>query len=342
MLRTRRKSFAALLVIFGTLALGRVEAQAPLDLRYVPPKATMVLAASTPGIAAPITEALRALKGNDARETEAKIRAQLVTVFGASADDIAQVTAVALRSSPHQDVTIIRTTRPHDFKKAPGFFGDGAALKRHAGKVYHELAGRRPGFFYFPDDRTAIVAGMENDLHPCIDAGETGAADSALGKLWKDVADSHLAIAVDVAALRRMTPQAAPAAQIFGAIWEKSTVVVVGTTHGRDAKLRGVAVCADAADAAKVKQGVEAILPAARLGVAAGRQGLAADAAMPATARSLVGRALDVAEGIVTNARVEQDDRSVRLNVQVQPDPAVAVGAAWVLPALARVSRPAP
>src|SRR5439155_4102008 len=122
---------------------------------------------------------------------------ELLATLGAPSDALEQITEVLLPPSRGEKGLIIRTRQPHDFKRVASFFPAGTVEKRHAGQVYYQTTTGRPRAFFFPDDRTAIIAPREADLHLFIDAGKTGAAQAGWAKDWKEVQNQHFAVVVD-------------------------------------------------------------------------------------------------------------------------------------------------
>jgi hypothetical protein len=301
----------------------------------VPADAVSILAMSGPAVAEPISHALDALQLDAPRRDQAarRVESSLSAVLGAPPEVIEQVTFLGLGRGA-QDGIIVRTARAHDFRKAS--FGPAATEKQHAGKVYYKAA-TGTGFGSFPDDRTALFARQEADLRRLLDAGPGGPVDAAWAKLWKEVQAGPFASVLDLAALRRAGGQAAnPLAAALGPAWEKPAALAMSLSRGAQPAVRAVAVCASAAEAAEVRRGVAAALPGWRQQLAAGKQALAGEGQIPAEGKRLAGLACDRADALLRDAKVEQDGSAVRLTSAGQPDVMVLLGAAWVMPTLAR------
>src|SRR5207247_29371 len=89
-------------------------------------------------------------------------------------------------------------------KKVASFFAAGATEKSHAAHVYYQsVVDDHARYYFFADNRTAIVAYRELDLHRFIDAGGTGAAEAGWAKAWKSVQNSHFAFLADLTVLRQ-------------------------------------------------------------------------------------------------------------------------------------------
>src|SRR5262249_18472975 len=155
--------------------------------------------------------------------------------------------------------------------------------KTHAGKVYYQGPGERSRYYFFPDERTAIVANREADLHRFIDAGNAGAAQAGWAKAWKSVQSHHFAAVVNLAAGRQGggeggQPSVQPLVTALGPLGEKATTLVVCGTFDNGLALTANVTCATAEDGEKVRETVEAWLARGRAAIARGRQTMAADA----------------------------------------------------------------
>ncbi len=337
-------------LVLPSTAAAQVDPPRPLELSYVPKQASVVMGLAAPAIHEPIRQALKAAQAaEDTEEKLAKlIQANLLAVLGAPSEAIEQITVVMMRPYimrpasplPGQNGLIIRTRRPHDFKRVASFFPASAVEKTHAGRVYYVSADARARCYYFPDERTALVVNRESDVPLFIDAGKAGATQASWAQTWKNVQGSHFAFLVDLAAMRQESPP--PVVASLGPLGQKATTLVLGGSFNPGLTLVASATCATPEDSNTVKEAVEALLAQGRKAIPAGRQTVVTDEKLPAEAKRLVGVALDIGESLLKNAQIQREQATVHVKARVTADAAVAFGSAWVLPALTQVRRAAP
>lgn len=344
-------------LVFGALPVVRAAQAEPakaLELNYVPSQASAVLAFASPAIHEPIRQALKATQaGAETEEKLAKlIQANLLSVLGAPTDAIEQITMVFMRPHivqlgsplPGQNGLIMRTRQPHDFTKVASFFPAPVEEKRHAGQVYYQGTKENRRCYFFPDERTAVVAYRETDLHALMDAGKAGAAQAAWAQAWKGVHKNHFALFVDLAALRqgieREGKQAPhPLVLALGPLGEKGTTIAFGGNFGNGLSLSADVTCDNQDSAEKIKQSLEGFVALGRGNLGAGRQALVGAEQLPAEGKRLMVFAFDLAEGLLKNVQFRQEKQTVHVEARVGTDASVAFGAAWVMPALAQVHK---
>lgn len=317
---------------------------ADLELHYVPSQTASLVVLGRGAIEGPIAAAVKMVDAEGKSKLAGPIQAQLLSIFGAPTDAIEQLTFAGVLPLVKLDIRIIRTVRPHDFKKTAAFFPADAKEKRHGDHVYYASTTGRPTFYAFPDDRTAIVTNEEKELQQCLDAGPTGAAPAAWGETWKQCRKESFALLVDAAGFRRAGDVShRPIAQALGAdflnLWDKATLLTLAGSQTQQLSLALRVTTETAEQAAAVRQSVDKLLPQSREGLGKARQQLATDAIMPEGGKRLAGRVMQLGDDILSNVQVVQEDKVVQIKASAQGEASLLLGASLVLPAISNAQR---
>lgn len=328
-------------VFLGLLSTGRA---ADLGLHYVPSQTASLVVMGKAAVEEPIAGAIKTIDPDGMARWAGPVQAQLLSILGAPPEAIEQLTFAGVLPLVKLDIRIIRTVRPHDFKKTASFFPADAQMRRHGAHVYYASMTGRPTFYAFPDDRTALVANEEKELQQCLDAGPNGAAPAAWTATWQQCNKGSFVMLVDAAGFRRAGDvNHRPIAQALGAdflsLWDKATLVTLTGTQAQNLNLQ-LRVATDSADAtATVRQAVDKLLPQSRAGLGKARQGLATDAAFPGEGKRLAGQVMQFGEEILERVQIAQEDKAVQVTVAARGEASLLLGAALVLPAMSNAQR---
>jgi hypothetical protein len=191
---------------------------------------------------------------------------------GLSLKDLDQLTIVGFpvegARGPMGDepIVIMTTTKANDFGEFIKSTAVGSEERGYKGETYLAKQGIRTSAYYRPDDRT-MITGPENSIQALIDATTRGAAKPDWSKDFADVAGSHMAFVVNMAAFRPEIQEGmkrGPAAAMLGAfspLWEDTNTIVGSISIGEKSKLFVSAFCTDKQGAKRVKNTVEALIP---------------------------------------------------------------------------------
>ena len=225
----------------------------------------------------------------------------------------------------------IRATRPHEFQKLIENAAPQATRVPASGREYF-VSDENGGIAWFrPDDRT-IVFGSVQDVARMIASGpEANWERLTSGPAAQAIADAHYAIVVDTALVESLLSQAqgqqpggarreTPAAAIktmlqsaYAPLWEQSESVTFALRLEDKLTVEWLFASETEQNAEAVRRTIEALLTLGR-----NMSGKAADTLRRETAgqpgEPAVTAALKLAEELLANAEIEQNDGGVRLS----------------------------
>ena len=213
---------------------------------------------------------------------------------------------------------IVRTETADDAKKIGNVFAPKAVKESYADQEYYRSESRTRRFYFLPDERTVITSKDIGFLRRIIVAGKTGAAKAEWAKTWQQMARSDAAILYNFGSVRaeiQAEMERAPGPvrvqmATFAPLWQSTMSAVVGVTLDKQLTLQGVARCATADDAKKVRDTLAAAITLGRNALSQFRE--TASARSDADGPILL-RAADAADALLDKVTVSQKEETVTL-----------------------------
>lgn len=213
---------------------------------------------------------------------------------------------------------IVRTKTGDDAKKIGSAFAPKAVKDSYADCEYYRSEARTRSFYFLPDERTVITSKDIGFLRRIIVAGKTGAAKAEWAKTWQPIARSDAAMLYNFGSVRaaiQAEMERAPGPvrvqmATFAPLWQNTTAAALGVTLDKQLTLQGVAKCATADDAEKVRDTLAAAITFGRNALSHLRETASAraDADGP-----IMLRTADAADALLDKVVVSQKEETVTL-----------------------------
>ena len=241
--------------------------------------------------------------------------------FGVDARQVEQFLIVLIPQN------IIQRRRPAMYltmKKTASFqklieqeVGTQVERQEYKGNVYYSGTEPRSMTYFSPNRRTIILADPRS-MRDIIDAGKTGPANASWLTAWKEVQNDPVAAVMNMEALKeelQRAMQRAPAGNPFmivAPIYQQAKAIAFGAGLEKQLKLKIIADCGSKENAVSVKETVDAAVTLGKNMVAGFRQQLVNRPPL-FQEKALVELYLGLGETFLKNAKVEQQESTVRL-----------------------------
>lgn len=229
---------------------------------------------------------------------------------------------------------IVRVADADSSKRMIEHIAPGATKEEYGAQEYFR---RPPRDFYFrPDERTVVYAKDEGVIRRCLVAGQMGAATTKWAPAWAEVANNDAAALINTTVLRQLiakelqaagfpaapTPAEAFRMQLapFTPLWEKADLAVAGLRVSNTLSVKVTAKSANADDAKRVHDTLKATVTMAQNMLSQARQ--SASASRSPEGALLLG-AVDIADTLLDNVKIEQKDVVVTAAIDAGADQTV-------------------
>ncbi len=213
---------------------------------------------------------------------------------------------------------IARTKTGDDAKEIGRVFAPEAVKESYADQEYYRSGSRTGHFYFLPDERTVVTSKDIGFLRRIIVAGKAGAARAEWAKTWQQMARSDAAIMYNLegvkaeiqAEMERAPGPVRVQMATFAPLWQNTSSAAVGVTLDKQLTLQGVANCATADGAKKVRDTLAAAITLGRNALSQLREtaSVRADADGP-----IMLRAADAADALLDEVTVSQKGETVTL-----------------------------
>ncbi|MBI1904259.1 MAG: DUF1559 domain-containing protein [Planctomycetia bacterium] len=249
--------------------------------------------------------------------------------WGAPIENVEQITFVFHDADLEhaQPRFVFRSAKPQQFK-VPTVLDPSLVVKKQMGDVTYYVVPGDVAWFQ-PDDRTFVVD-REEALRAAILVGRDAKPELALAAGWKELAGSHVALAVSGAAVRKMAselgrnPQALAMLSPLSPLWADTQVVHVGLRVDEKVGLTAIAQCRDAEAAQNVGETLSAVMTLTKNFIKGVKQNLTGDV----MERAMMTAGFTAAESLLKSAKITQEQNVVRLTASTDVNPQLLAMAA--------------
>jgi prepilin-type processing-associated H-X9-DG protein len=239
------------------------------------------------------------------------------------------------------DRIAIRAKKAHDWLKAIKGQGQELAEETFQGRKYYKAARPAQGggnFGYFIADERTLVLATEPQLKRAIDLSGQQPKAVTWAAAWESVAKGPVTVMANTARVREIVAAAkarnqfhGPEAAVMGTIgplYEESQGIFLGAALDGEVTVQGLAMCSSEQAAEKVQKTAEAVVTMASNGLAELQKQLSRQ---PTEESPLIRQVLGFAEDLLSNAKIERQDKKVQLQAKSSKGDAVALLAPAVM-----------
>ncbi len=294
----------------------QVEAARPFDLKLVPPTTSLMVAVRP---------------GSIVQDRNLKPMLPLIGQLTAQVGlDLANIEQFLMVGFPYEGarmpmgddpLMMITLKKDGDFSKLISRAGRKTVENEYHGMKYRRSAGSSGlNAFYQPNART-LIFGREPMVRYVMDYASAGGGLPLWNRKFASVATDQMAFLADLNVLRASIRKElnGPAAEglpaVFSPLWERTELVVAGSSIGDKTHLNVTAFCDSEEGAKRVQNTAQSLIPLARNGLDSFKKNLAD---LPPQAVGPSTMLLQFAENTLVQAEFKQDGRQVNLSIQTE------------------------